>query len=109
MEVANRCLKDDGIFVLHTIGTNKNSVIGEPWMDKYIFPDGMLPSPVQLTKAIQGLFMIEDWHNFGSDYYKTLKEWQNNLNKNWQQVSYKYDDRFKRMFNYFLMYFLGHF
>ncbi|MBU1198645.1 MAG: cyclopropane fatty acyl phospholipid synthase [Nanoarchaeota archaeon] len=105
MEIANNCLKDDGLFLLHTIAGNKSSVIGEPWMHKYIFPDGMLPSPVQLTKAIEGLFMIEDWHNFGADYDKTLMAWYDNFTKNWNEIKKnpKYDDRFFRMWEYYIL------
>ncbi len=105
MNVVDNCLKDDGLFLLHTIGGNKSGVIGEPWMHKYIFPDGMLPSPVQISKAIEGLFMIEDWHNFGADYDKTLMAWHANFNKNWPEIKKnpKYDERFFRMWNYYIL------
>jgi len=104
MKVVNRCLKDDGLFLLHTIGQNisKGSVI-DPWMDKYIFPGAVLPSPKQITNASEGLFVLEDWHNFGTDYDKTLIEWQNNFKKNWNKLKRNYDERFKRMWVYYLL------
>jgi len=105
MKIANKSLRDDGLFLLHTIASNNSSVIGDPWMHKYIFPDGMLPSPVQLTKAIEGLFMIEDWHNFGADYDKTLMAWHDNFTKNWNKIKQKpkYHNRFFRMWEYYLL------
>jgi cyclopropane-fatty-acyl-phospholipid synthase len=111
MEVAHRCLTDDGLFLLHTIGNNKSLVIGDPWTNKYIFPDGMLPSPVYITGAIEGLFVLEDWHNFGTHYDKTLMAWYENFNKNWGQIKQnsKYDQRFYRMWKYYLLSFAGTF
>jgi len=105
MKIAHKCLKDDGLFMLHTIASNTSSVIGDPWMHKYIFPDGMLPSPFQITKAIEGLFIIEDWHNFGADYDKTLMAWYNNFTKDWSNIKQnpKYDERFFRMWEYYLL------
>jgi len=105
MRIAEKCLKDDGLFLLHTIGSDKSSVSGEPWMDKYIFPDGMLPSPAYISKSIEGLFVIEDWHNFGPDYDKTLMAWHDNFVKNWKRISAnkKYDERFYRMWRYYLL------
>ena len=71
-DMVGRVLKDDGLFLLHTIGGNLSSTTGEPWTDKYIFPNGMLPSIAQLGAAMEGLFIMEDWHNFGPHYDKTL-------------------------------------
>jgi cyclopropane-fatty-acyl-phospholipid synthase len=105
MKIANKCLKDDGIFLLHTIGNSKSALIGDPWMDKYIFPDGMLPSPVYITRSIEGLFVLEDWHNFGVYYDKTLLAWHDNFVKNWKKISAdkRYDERFYRMWRYYLL------
>ena len=72
MEVVNRCLKDNGIAFIHTIGSNTSITCVNKWTDKYIFPNGMLPSIAQIAKAMEGLFVMEDWHNFGPDYDKTL-------------------------------------
>jgi len=105
MQVAHRCLKDGGLFLLHTIGSNKTSTnAGDPWIDKYIFPDGKLPSVKQLAHASEGLFMMEDWHNFGPYYDKTLQAWIKNFVKAWPQLKAtgKYSERFYRMWIYYL-------
>ena len=73
------------------------------WTNKYIFPNGMLPSVAQLGKAIENLFVMEDWHNFGADYDKTLMAWYDNFVKNWDKIKNKYSERFFRMWKYFLL------
>jgi cyclopropane-fatty-acyl-phospholipid synthase len=105
MKIANRCLADDGLFLLQTIGSSTSGIRGDAWMDKYIFPDGMLPSPAYLTKAAEGLFVLEDWHNFGTHYDRTLMAWHANFVGNWEKIrrNPKYDDRFFRMWNYYLL------
>lgn len=105
MEVVERVLTPDGLFLLQTIGSNRSGLNGDPWMDKYIFPDGMLPSPVYLTRAAEGLFVLEDWHNFGPDYDKTLMAWRSNFDRAWDRLSRnpKYDPRFRRMWTYYLL------
>lgn len=103
MEVARRCLKDDGRFLLHTIGGNKSVHATDPWIDKYIFPDSMLPSVQQIAKASEGLFVMEDWHNFGVDYDKTLMSWYHNFENAWPQLQNQYDDRFYRMWKFYLL------
>jgi len=103
MKVARRCLKDDGLFLLHTIGGNKSVISVDPWMDKYIFPGGMLPSIKQIAKAIEGKFVMEDWHNFGADYDKTLISWFENFSANWETIKSNYDDQFFLMWKYYLL------
>ncbi|GAI01332.1 unnamed protein product [marine sediment metagenome] len=51
IKVIEHCLKDSGLFLLHTIGGNKSVTCLDPWIDKYIFPNGMLPSVKQISKA----------------------------------------------------------
>ena len=103
MEVARRCMENDGLFLLHTIGGNRSVKSVDPWMNRYIFPNGMLPSIKQLGQAIEGLFVMEDWHNFSADYDKTLMAWHGNLEKNWDKLSSKYDEKFHRMWRYYLL------
>jgi len=102
-EVVDQCLKDDGLFLLHTIGSNKSVKFISPWMNKYIFPNGMLPSATQITKAYEGIFKLEDWHNFGTHYDKTLMVWHKNFNQNWDKIKIYYNERFRRMWNYYLL------
>ena len=103
MKVAARCLKDDGLFLLHTIGGNSSVRDNDPWVNKYIFPNSMLPSIAQLAKAMEGLFVVEDWHNFGADYDLTLMAWYENFKQGWPQLQDKYGDRFFRMWEYYLL------
>jgi len=109
MRTVRNCLKDDGIFVLHTIGRNKTVNSTDPWVERYIFPDGMLPSPKQICSSIEDLFVLEDWHNFGPDYDKTLMHWFYNFQKNWPSLKQKYGDIFYRMWKYYLLSFAGAF
>ena len=109
MKVANKCLTDDGLFLLHTIGGNKSERTEDPWFDKYIFPDSMLPSVKQIAKSSEGLFVLLDWHNFGSDYDKTLMSWHENFIKSWPHLKKNYDERFKRMWEYYLLSLAGSF
>lgn len=103
MTVAHRCLAEDGLFLLHTIGSNHSNYGSDPWLDKYIFPNSMLPSITQISNAISHLFTMEDWHNFGADYDKTLMAWHHNFNKHWNELKKNYDERFYRMWNYYLL------
>ncbi len=103
MQVVRRCLKKDGLFLLHTIGGNQSVKSTNPWTEKYIFPNSMLPSVEQIGKAISGLFVMEDWHNFGPDYDKTLMAWYQNFKQNWPRIRQNYDERFFRMWKYFLL------
>lgn len=103
MKIVHQCLDDDGLFLLHTIGSNESSTKATPWISKYIFPNGMTPSIMQIGKASEKLLVMEDWHNFGSDYYKTLIAWHENFNQGWNQIKSKYSERFFRMWNYYLL------
>jgi cyclopropane-fatty-acyl-phospholipid synthase len=101
--VAARCLKDDGLFLLHTIG-NRQPVTGtDPWIGKYIFPNSMIPSLSQIAIACESKFVIEDVHNFGSDYDKTLMAWFHNFDANWEHLQAFYDPRFYRLWKYYLL------
>ena len=103
MEVVHRCLKEDGLFLLHTIGRNHSRRVTEPWINKYIFPNGMTPSAQQISTSSEGLFVVEDWHNFGQDYDATLMSWNKNFQNNFDKLKDLYDDRFKRMWEYYLL------
>jgi cyclopropane-fatty-acyl-phospholipid synthase len=102
-ELVHKCLKDHGLFLLHTIGNSKSAHSNDRWLAKYIFPGSVLPSPEQLGSAMNGLFVLEDWHNFGVDYDKTLMAWLENFRASWPRFKEKYGDRFYRMWEYYLM------
>ncbi len=109
MEVVARCLKEDGLFLLHTIGNRYSVTYGERWSNKYIFPNGMLPSLAQIFRATEKLFVTEDVHNFGSDYDRTLMAWLENFEGHWQQLKPKYGERFYRHWKYYLCMMAGSF
>lgn len=102
-EMVHRCLRDTGLFLLHTIGGNVSVKSIDPWIGKYIFPNSMLPSVKQIASASEGLFVMEDWHNFSADYDKTLMAWFRNFDDNWDFLSSFYNERFHRMWKYYLL------
>ena len=103
MEVVNRCLKDDGIAFIHTIGRNTSATYVNRWIDKYVFPNGMLPSIAQIASALEGILVMEDWHNFGPDYDTTLMAWYRNFERAWPDLKEAYGDRFYRMWRFYLL------
>jgi cyclopropane-fatty-acyl-phospholipid synthase len=103
MQVVHRCLKDEGLFLLHTIGGNRSVRSTDPWINRYIFPDGMLPSIKQIGTAIEGIFVMEDWHNFSADYDRTLMAWYENFSEHRERLQSNYSERFLRMWEYYLL------
>ncbi len=103
MKIAGKCLKEGGLFLLQTIGGNQSVLRTDPWIERYIFPNSMLPSLKQLAAAAEGLFVLEDLHNFGADYDKTLMRWYKNFCDSWKTLKKDYDERFYRMWTYYLL------
>ena len=103
MKIVHSCLKDGGIFLLHTIGCNRSVRKGESWFERYIFPNGMFPSIKQLAESFEGLFVVEDWENLGAHYDRTLMAWFENFHKNWNTLKRLYDERFYRMWKHYLL------
>jgi cyclopropane-fatty-acyl-phospholipid synthase len=106
-ETVRRCLADDpvtggGLFLLHSIGSNASARHTDPWIERYIFPNSMLPSPVQISQSLEGLFVVEDWHGFGQDYDRTLQAWRDNIESTWDTLPARYDARFRRMWRFYL-------
>ncbi len=102
-KIVCRCLNEEGLFLLHTIGGSISAHLTDPWIAKYIFPNSMLPSAKQLAEASEGLFVMEDWHNFSADYDKTLMAWYQNFEEHWDDLKNKYDERFHRMWRFYLL------
>ncbi|RZL32216.1 MAG: cyclopropane fatty acyl phospholipid synthase [Rubrivivax sp.] len=127
-DTARRLLAPDGLFLLHTIGVDRAAPHTDPWIERYIFPNGKLPSPTELAGAVEGRFVIEDWHNFGPDYDRTLMAWAQRFEAAWPRLSLarppeeaqlppgatarsaqgapvtrRYDEGFRRMFRYYLL------
>lgn len=103
MEVAQRCLAPDGLFLLHTIGKNGRDSTPDRWIDKHIFPNGESPSVGQIGDAIDGLFIVEDVHNFGPDYDRTLMAWHANFEAAWPRFAEALDETFRRKWRYYLL------
>jgi cyclopropane-fatty-acyl-phospholipid synthase len=102
MQVVRRCLRDrDGLTLVHTIGGNRSSQRTDPWMERYIFPNSMLPSAAQFGRAAEGALVLEDWHNFGPDYDPTLMAWHANVTAAWDDLGR--DERFRRMWEFYLL------
>jgi cyclopropane-fatty-acyl-phospholipid synthase len=109
MKMVNRCLKPEALFLLHTIGSNNSTHHGDPWFDKYIFQNGMLPSIEQMGKASELLLVMEDWHNIGLHYDKTLTNWFANFDQSWPRLQDRYSETFYRMWKYYLLSMAGSF
>lgn len=102
MNKVNLCMKDDGLFLLHTIGSTTDMIATDPWIDKYIFPGGMIPSAPQIVRAFESTFVLEDWHSLGMDYKRTIHEWQTNFGEHWIDLKDKYGTNFYKMWMYYL-------
>jgi cyclopropane-fatty-acyl-phospholipid synthase len=102
-DVVRRCLSPRGLCLLHTIGGRSDSSAGDPWISRYIFPNSHLPASGEIIAALGRAFVIEDWHNFGADYDRTLLAWERNFVTHWPALRSRYDERFFRMWRYYLL------
>lgn len=102
-EICRRCLDDQGLMLLHTIGFKTTSGKLDPWVHKYIFANSITPSVKLIGEAIEGLLIMEDWHNFRNDYDLTLMQWHHNFNQSWPHLCANYSDEFRRMWNFYLL------
>lgn len=102
-EHARRLLTDDGLFLLHTIGSNTSQRANDPWIERYIFPNSLLPSIAQIAQALEEAFVIEDWHSFGPYYDRTLLAWHERFRAAWPELAPRYGERFKRMWEFYLL------
>jgi len=103
IDTARRLLADDGLFLLHTIGVDQPNGRTDPWIERYIFPGGHLPAASELARAVEGCFLIEDWHHFGPDYDRTLMHWHARFEAAWPELKARYSERFRRMWRYYLL------
>lgn len=103
LDTARRLLANDGLFLLHTIGTDRPNGRTDPWIERYIFPGGHLPAASELARAAERGFVIEDWHNFGPDYDRTLMAWHARFEAAWPELQSRYSERFHRMWRYYLL------
>ena len=89
-------------FICRIFKANLDTKIN-PWIRQYIFPNSVLPSAKQINDVIENIFVLEDWHNFGPDYDKTLMHWFQNFHNSWHDLKEQYDERFYRMWKYYLL------
>lgn len=102
-EVVKRCLADDGLSLIHTITNSKTRATCDRWIAKYIFPNSVLPSAVQICASLEDDFIIEDIHNIGNHYDRTLMSWWENFEKAWPGLKVRFDEKFHRMWRYYLL------
>ena len=103
MRTAARSLSEDGLFLCQGICGNASRVYTDPWIERYIFPNSMLPSLAQLTRAAEGVFVIEDVKNIGPNYDPTLLAWNENFRRAWPRFADRYGERFRRMWRFYLL------
>lgn len=101
--IAERKLKQEGLMLVQTIGSRKTNYQVDPWINTYIFPNGRLPSAQQLCNGFEDYFKLEDWHNFGKDYDKTLMAWWRNFDHAWGQLGEDLTPSFYRLWSYYLL------
>jgi cyclopropane-fatty-acyl-phospholipid synthase len=109
MRKMHQLLRPEGIFLMEGVWGNRSVTHIDAWMDKYIFPNASIPSGAQTFAAFEGLFVAEDLHNFGPSYVETLRAWNQNLTRAWPELSLRYDDRVRKVFEFFFLLISGFF
>src|SRR5207244_5616225 len=99
MRAAARSLGEDGLFLCQGICGNFSRVHTDPWIERYIFPNSMLPSLSHLTRAAEGVFIIEDVKNIGPNYDTSLLAWVENFRSTSPPVADCYGYRFVQCWN----------
>jgi cyclopropane-fatty-acyl-phospholipid synthase len=112
-EVVRARLGDGGHALVHSIGVSRTQYRGGRFLDTYLFPVVNLPSMAQIGRAIDGLFIVDDIHNFGTDYDRTLIAWHERFHRAWPHLDARYGQllrgRFRRMFEFYLLMTAGFF
>jgi cyclopropane-fatty-acyl-phospholipid synthase len=96
-------LTEDGVALLHTIGRADGPGATNPWLAKYIFPGGYTPALSEIVPVIErvGLY-ITDIEVLRLHYATTLRDWRQRFNSNRDKVRAIYDERFCRMWDFYL-------
>jgi cyclopropane-fatty-acyl-phospholipid synthase len=103
MRAAAHSLGNDGLFLCQGICGQFSRVHADPWIKRYIFPNSMLPSLARLTRAAEGVFIVEDIKNIGPNYDPTLLAWEENFRRAWPRFADRYGERFRRMWRFYLL------
>jgi cyclopropane-fatty-acyl-phospholipid synthase len=108
--IVHRSLKPDGIFALQAISAETVTRYSSArlnefllWILRYIFPNGYLPTLPELVTPARSLFVLENLDNLGNSYEKTLLAWEKNIGEKWPELSNRYDDRFQKMWRFYLL------
>ena len=105
-DLVGRCLKPDGVAFVHTIAGNWSRDHLDPWFDRYIFPNAVIPSLSRLGAALEDQYVLEDLHNIGPHYEPTLLAWNDRFEQAWRDqpaLREAYSERFYRMWRYYLL------
>ncbi|CAK4701765.1 unnamed protein product, partial [Aphanomyces euteiches] len=103
--VIHRCLKPGGLAVVQSTTSNRSTLTAhQKWILKYIFPNGFLPSVTQLCQFAERKFVVEDVHNIGPDYDKTLMQWNARFQEHAKSGAIDKDAVFNRMWEFYLLY-----
>ena len=101
---ANDILKENGVFLLHTIGQRGKPTATSPWIRKYIFPGGYIPSLSEVMKETQKLNInVTDVEILRLHYAHTLTRWYQNVLENKDKIIKMFDQRFFRMWEFYLL------
>jgi cyclopropane-fatty-acyl-phospholipid synthase len=107
-DVMRRLLKPSGLLLVQSFGRERSEPV-DRWINRYIFPNSYVPNGTELLSATRGRFIVEDWHNFGADYDRTLMAWHTNFEK-WATDKWKVTDHTRyRMWRYYLLTFAAGF
>jgi cyclopropane-fatty-acyl-phospholipid synthase len=103
MRAAARSLGEDGLFLCQGICGNFPGFHTDPWIKRYIFPNSVLPSLAGLTRAAEGVLILEAVKNVGPNYAPTLLAWEENFRRAWPRFADRYGERFRRMWRFYLL------
>lgn len=101
-EVARRAVRSNGLFYLSTVGSCGPVHCDDPWMLKHIFPNSHIPSWKEIENGMRGIFFAKNRENWSEDYRQTVLAWLGNFQRSWQEIRAQYDERFGRMWKYYL-------
>ena len=97
-------LKESGVFLLHTIGQKGKPTATSPWIRKYIFPGGYVPSLSEITKVTEKHNInITDVEILRIHYAHTLDHWYKNTMAHKNKIIEMFDEKFLRMWEFYLL------
>jgi cyclopropane-fatty-acyl-phospholipid synthase len=103
MRAAACSLDKDGLFLCQGICGHSSRRHADPWIQRYIFPNSVLPSLARLTRTAEGVFIVEDVKNIGPNYDPTLLSCEENFRCAWPRFADRYGERFRRMWRFYLL------